>query len=198
MVHNWPHMTDEPAGRTTWFNEGSAEYYSVVLPFRAGLSTLEDALAQIRVRSEKYYLNPTREMSNGELAKLYWTDRRTQRVPYGRGFFYIANMDAAVRRETDGARCIDDIILPITRLYRSGEEPGPESWLSLLSEVLGRDATPEYEAMVSGQLIVPDPDMLGGAFAAEPATITFSDTDETGDGYEWRLVESKRKETTCM
>lgn len=39
MVHNWPQLNDNPYGVTTWYSEGTAEYYSVLLPLRLGLMT---------------------------------------------------------------------------------------------------------------------------------------------------------------
>jgi predicted metalloprotease with PDZ domain len=187
MVHNWPHMDDEPAGLATWYNEGCAEYYSVVLPWRAGLSSQADVLLQVSARAEKYYTNPMRALSNDALAALYWQDRRTQRVPYGRGFFYLANVDAAIRCASNGAFSLDDAVKEILRRRRSGGKPSPADWLEIVSGLLGRDARPEYEAMAAGTLVEPDPKVFGGALAVKKCRTVLSDTGEEADGYGFAL-----------
>lgn len=187
MVHNWPHMEDEPAGLATWYNEGSAEYYSVVLPLRAGLSTLPDTLIQVSARAEKFYTNPMRDLPNDALAALYWQDRRTQRVPYGRGFFYLANMDAAIRRSTKGARSLDDAVMEILRRRKSGGKPSKADWLEILSGLLGYDARPDYERMAAGALVEPDPDVFEGVFVIKRCRTVLSDTGVEADGYAFDL-----------
>mgnify|MGYP000988928941 CR=1 FL=1 len=44
MVHNWPQLNDNPYGVTTWYSEGTAEYYSVLLPLRLGLMTDDERI----------------------------------------------------------------------------------------------------------------------------------------------------------
>ena len=58
MVHNWPHLNDNPYGVTTWYAEGTAEYYSIMIPLRNGLITAAEALAEIQKRTDAYYTNP--------------------------------------------------------------------------------------------------------------------------------------------
>jgi len=164
MVHNWPHMEEDEAGRT-WYDEGTAEYYSLVLPYRAGLSTLEDVRQQIQERAKNYYANPFRHLSNAEVAERCWTDRRIQRVPYGRGFFYILSVDHAIRAASGGRRSVDDVVLALLRSERrEGRKPDCARWIELVSRELGRDAAPEFEAMRRGDLIAPDEAWFGGAF----------------------------------
>ncbi len=169
MVHNWPHMDDEPAGIGTWYSEGMAEYYSVVLPYRAGITSLENMKKQIETRAIKYYGCPLRGLSNMDLAKIYWTDRRAQPVPYGRGFFYIANTDAAIRRKTDGKYSVDDIVLGFLRRQRSetGWKPMPKDWVKEVSTYLGEDVQREFDSMVAGDLVIPSEEAFQGLFKVE-------------------------------
>ena len=187
MSHNWPHMDDEPAGLATWYNEGCAEYFSVVLPYRAGLSSPEDVRSQVEDRAFKYYSNPMRALSNEALAALYWQDRRTQRVPYGRGFFYLANVDAEIRRASGGAHSLDDAVKEILLRRQSGGKPTPEDWLKIVSDLTGRDARPAYDAMAAGALIAPDPEIFGGMFAIEKTRVTLQESGEEADGYAFGL-----------
>lgn len=169
MVHNWPHLKDEPYGTATWYPEGMAEYYSIVLPYRAGIWTLEKSLEALNKKTDDYYSNTTRDLSNEEAAKLFWTDRRTQRIPYGRGLLYIINTDTQIRDASGGKRCVDDVVLEILSMPSGGRECGNETWLELVSRELGRDASPEFNDMAAGKLIEPLDGCFGGAFKAVPA-----------------------------
>ncbi|MGI6039225.1 MAG: hypothetical protein GX257_08865 [Clostridiales bacterium] len=187
IVHNWPHIDDEPAGVATWFNEGTAEYYSVVLPHRAGITSLEQVLEQIEGRAAKYYGNALRALSNMELAKIYWEDRRAQVVPYGRGFFYLANTDSEIRRVSDGKRSLDDVVLELVRRRRRGEKLTSETWLELLEKELGYSPREKYDQMTEGTLIVPDDEAFGGAFEIEDDEVIPEGASDPMPTYKWRI-----------
>lgn len=187
IVHNWPHIEDEPAGIATWFDEGVAEYYSVVLPYRAGITSLEEVLKQIEGRAAKYYGNALRDMSNMDLAEIYWKDRRAQVVPYGRGFFYLANTDVEIRRASGGKRSLDDIVLEIVRMSRRGDKPTPETWLELLTKELGESARERFIQMTEGKLIVPDEGAFGGAFKIEDDEVIPEGASEPIPTYKWTI-----------
>jgi hypothetical protein len=190
LVHNWPHM-DEPEAYRTWYDEGTAEYYSLVLPYRAGLSTLEHVLDQIQQRANVYYGNPLRHISSEEAAELYWKDRRTQRIPYGRGFFYLIGVDHAIRAASGGKRSVDDVVLALVKSHRqSGKMPKCADWLEAVSGELGREARPEFDAMHRGQLLIPSDGWFGGVFKVRPSAIPqyvnkWEVSQETIEGYIW-------------
>jgi len=190
MVHNWPHL-DEPEACRTWYDEGTAEYYSIVLPYRAGLSSLEDVLRQLQERTHMYYGNPYRTITSEAAVDLYWKDRRAQRVPYSRGLFYIISVDHAIRAASGGRRSVDDVVLALVKKHRQeGKAPKCADWLEAVSRELGRDAAPEFEAMHRGELILPNNAWFGGVFKARPAVIPqyinkWDVSSETIDGYIW-------------
>jgi len=190
MVHNWPHM-EEPEAHRTWYDEGTAEYYSIVLPYRAGLSTLDDVMTQLQERANMYYGNPFRAMPSEEAVDLYWKDRRTQRIPYSRGFFYLISVDHAIRAASGGKRCVDDVVLELVKQHKQdGKAPKCADWLDAVSRELGRDARPEFEALHRGELILPDDDWFGGVFNVKPGIIAqyinkWEVSSETIDGFIW-------------
>ena len=191
MVHNWPHLDGELVD-STWYAEGTAEYYSMVLPYRAGLSSVEKVMEDLQKKAgERYYANPFRTISNQEAVEMSWKDRRTQVIPYGRGLVYILSVNHEIRQVSEGKRCVDDIVLQLLRIEREeGRKPTVEDWLELASRELGRDARPDYEAMSRGELILPDDNWFGGVFTVRPAEVkqyvsSFEKSDETIDGYVW-------------
>ena len=170
MVHNWPTLSGDHAD-TSWYTEGSAEYYSVVLSHRAGLSTPAEFLKRINEHASGYYLNPLQNLSNRAADAIYWKDSRAGHVPYGRGFMYLAAVDAQIRARTHNKRSLDDIVLKILERTRAAEVSGGKSkapsvadWQELIVKELGSRGVRGYENMVAGMPIVPPANTFGPCF----------------------------------
>lgn len=187
MVHNWPHLHDEPYGVTTWYAEGTAEYYSIMIPLRNGLITREQALSEIQKRTDGYYTNPTRRLSNLEAAKICWQDRRAQRLSYGRGIFFLANTDAKIRRATDDKASIDDVVLDILEQGRNGAALGNEVFLEAVKRVSGIDVTEDWHVMHAGGHFAPDPDSFDSLFSVAEEKVPEADTGKEALSYRWAL-----------
>lgn len=155
MAHNWPRMQGEH-GDTAWYSEGMAEYYSVLLSHRAGILSPERFLATLNEKAAAYYSNPYRDLSNAEAAKRFWTDPIAQTIPYGRGFFYLLNTDAAIREASGGRRSLDDVAKAMRRRDVGGQTYGVADWLALVGAEIGHGrARADHERMVAGGLLVP-------------------------------------------
>lgn len=202
LVHNWPHLTDEPYGLTTWYSEGAAEYYSVILPLRAGLITKEQAMKEIQGWTDAYYTNPTRHMENVEAAKICWEDRRAQKLAYGRGVFFLANVDAKMRLETGGERGIDDVVLAILEIDRAqtGRTSNVETFaetalsnelfLEKVKEFSGLDLKEDFEIMRTGAHFAPHKDSFDACFDVKEEQAVEADTGIPVTSYRWSLRES--------
>ncbi|MBP2329246.1 hypothetical protein JOF56_009631 [Kibdelosporangium banguiense] len=162
-AHNWPKL-DGDHGETSWYSEGTAEYYSIVLSHRAGL--LDDAqfLQLLNERARRYCTNPLQGLTSAQAAEMYWADQRAQRVPYERGLFYFIDLDAKIRSATAGARSLDNLVLTVLDRQRAGGTVSVPDWLDLVAAELGETARSDFEAMRTGQRIVPPPDALGPRF----------------------------------
>lgn len=191
MVHNWPDLNDNPYGTTTWYAEGTAEYYSVLLPLRLGLITDEDAIKELQKRTDKYYANPTRELSDEEAAAICWKDRRAQRLVYGRGMIFFINTDIQIRKATNGVHNVDDVVLDILEQKRTGVVLGNEVFLDAVKRISGLDVRSEWEAMHIGKEIVPLNGGFDGRFAVAPKEIEETDTGKKVRSWTWLKRESK-------
>jgi hypothetical protein len=160
MTHNWPAMEGEH-GDTSWYSEGTAEFYSLVLSYRAGAITLDEFLREINERAEGYYTNPYRAETNEGAAKQYWKDWAAQRVPYGRGFMYLAQTDAEIRAKSRGKHHVDEIVIDIFGREQQKQPYGIAQWQDLTTKALGPKAKQDFDAMVAGKLIVPPPNSFG-------------------------------------
>jgi len=169
MVHNWPTLEGDHAD-ISWYTEGTAEYYSVMLAHRAGFFTDDEFLKNVNKKMAEYYENPLQSLSNREAEQIYWKDARAGHVPYGRGFAYLAKVDAEIRSKSGGKRSLDDIVVPLSDRNRKGEAVGVEDWLKAVSAELGEGARTEYVDMVAGKTIIPAPNSFGSCFKAIPTT----------------------------
>lgn len=184
ITHNWPSLQGEH-GETAWYSEGTAEYYSLLVPYRAGLLSLDQLTDMLNNKARKYYRNRFRTLSNPEVAKLFWSDPVAQRVPYGRGFVYLARTDAAIRARSGGKRSLDDVVLALRKREKSDQSYGIADWLSLVGAELGADvAKRDYDAMVAGTLMTLPADRF-----APCLTVVRDDAPAaagSGEGWKWQ------------
>ncbi|MFN4296297.1 MAG: hypothetical protein ACK4FB_05605 [Brevundimonas sp.] len=158
MAHNWPRLNGgDPHALTAWYTEGTAEFYSSLLALRAGLLDFDEFLDIINRRADAYYANPHISLSNEEAGQIFWSDSRAQRIPYGRGFIYLANVDAQVRAASDGARSLDDLVVTVLARQKAGETVGLTEWVAMVQAEIGDAAQADFDAMISGQAITPHP-----------------------------------------
>lgn len=111
----------------------------------------------------------------------YWKDWRAQRIPYGRGLFYLIDTDHRIRKASDGRRSVDDLVLELLDRQRAGRESSAEEWVELVADELGEAGLRAYEAMLAGQWVLPDLDCLRPRFKAREA-----DTRQPDEGFDYQ------------
>lgn len=188
MVHNWPHLTDSESEITSWYSEGTADYYSMILPLRLGLITTKEARREIQTMTDSYYTNPTRHLSDSEAAGICWQDWRAQKLPYGRGLLFLSNTDVKIRQATDGVRSIDDVVLSILEKRNQGIAQGNKDFLDIVREISSVDVTEDFEIMRSGGDFAPLSGGFDGHFRVIPKEMQEDGTDEMVTSYQWELI----------
>lgn len=172
MTHTWPAMVDFNVGEGTWFTEGATEYYSTLVPYWGGFLDAEFTADSLNDKITRRYLdNVHRELPNDQIPAIQWQDRRAQTVPYGRGFYYLANLEAKLKRLGKGS--IDEIVKKHNQL----DPITPDEWKEFVYEKLGDEGIKEFEDMKAGIVAEPESDMFG------PEIITLTHTVEI-DGKE--------------
>ena len=177
MAHTWLKMGASVSGfPLTWFIEGSVEYYSAFVPYRAGFYDKEYMCWLINNKAtERYYSKKYRTCSEKEIAEIQWKDMEAQTVPYGKGFMYLSLIDYKLRRKN---RSLDSII--IGKYHCQLTE---QNWLDFIEEEFGPDGIREYYDMLNGKLIVPPEDIFEG-FCCEAFE---TDIDgQTSLSYRWK------------
>ena len=156
MVHNWIHINNSPFGICTWYLEGMAEFYSAVLPMRMGIVTKEELLEELNKRADQFFLNPYIDTPNEVLGRNLMANKEMTRVPYGRGFFYLTHADAEIRKASNGAKCLDDVMQEIRDMERQDPKIQNEAWLSAYGKIVGKDqAEAELANLQNGGEIIP-------------------------------------------
>lgn len=149
-----------------WYSEGVTNYYTIVLPYRAGLTSLRHYIDGFNKYAKSYYTNPRSNLSNAEVTRLFFADSFAQVVPYNRGPLYIALLDARIRVATGGEARADDLIFDFIAGQR-GAEDGVALWHDLTEVYLGDAGSAEFRDMMEGKPLDLPSDLFGPCFIAE-------------------------------
>lgn len=141
-------------------------YYTVVLPYRAGLTSLEHYIDDFNKMAKSYYTNPRSNLSNAEVTPLLFSDSNAQVVPYNRGPLYIALVDARIREASGGALRVDDLIFDFIASQQRMDD-GVAFWHDLVEVYLGDAGTEEFRGMMEGRPLDLPSDLFGPCFIAE-------------------------------
>lgn len=154
------------AGGQQWYSEGVTNYYTVVLPYRAGLTSLEHYIDDFNGYAKSYYTNPQSNLSNAEVTRLFFADGNAQIVPYNRGPLYVALVDARIRAASGGELRADDLIFDFIDSQKEAED-GVALWHDLVEIYLGEAGSAEFRAMMEGAPLDLPSDLFGPCFVAE-------------------------------
>jgi hypothetical protein len=166
MVHTFVGGLDEPKGLlSSWYAEGLAVYYERVLPWRAGLISTDDFLADLNKTAARYYTDLLNDTPNGRIPARFWADTRVRVLPYDRGSLYFAALNAQLRRGSHGKRSLDDLVRQMVARRGRGLPVDEQAWVSLLRKTAGRDGVARFEAMLAGKLVLPPSEAFGRCFA---------------------------------
>jgi hypothetical protein len=169
MLHSWVGSLDEsmdaPGGLDrSWFGEGLAVHYQRTLPYRAGMITADEFLADLNETAARYYTNIKINVPNAEIPAGFWKDTRIRVLPYDRGSLYFAALDAAVRKASGGRHSLDDMVRTMLAARRAGKPMNEALWRSLLKQQLGAKGIADLDAMLAGRTVLLPSDAFGPGF----------------------------------
>jgi len=159
MTHTW---TANDIGN--WYDEGDAVYYQALIPWRSGLMTTDQYLADLNETAYRYFTNALRDLPEDQVAPRFWEDTRIRVLPYDRGAMYFAVLNGKLRRASGGKRGIDDLVQVMIQRARDGQPLSEQVWLDLLQKELGADGPAAHRNMMSGGLVLPESEDFGPCF----------------------------------
>ncbi len=174
LVHEWLQL-DGPAEETTWFVEGAADYYSLVLPLRAGLIDEDTFLGEVNIAARLGYASPLRHLSLDQASRLYRSDFRAHKLPYVRGMFYLADLDARLKEATSGRTSVDDVVRHLIKARRAGTHVGLDEWCAYVGRLLGHDERPALDDLVFTGNGLPGPRSFAPTFELEDVYVPVLD-----------------------
>jgi len=163
LVHEWVRL-DGPYEEAVWHNEGLADYYGIVLPFREGLISEDSFLSRVNLQARLGYASPYRNVPLSELVPLYWSDFRAQQEPYYRGFFYFAHLDFALRAHGRHAYTLDDLVRQLRAQRQSGEQVEADKWRAMVATELGHEGARLLNDVLLGSVTPPPTSVWGEAY----------------------------------
>lgn len=162
MFHTFQPFITEPGGlESSWFGEGLATYYQARLPYRFGLLSADEYLADINSTAARYYTSIMARVPNSEIPKRFWADTRVRTLPYDRGMLYFAGVDDELRKASNGRTTLDTLVKEM--LAREGAIRNAD-WEALLAAHLGPRAIEAFRAFLAGAVPLPASDAFGPCF----------------------------------
>jgi len=110
----------EPEQLLYWFKEGFTEYYTRLLMLRANLISLDDYIIEYNKVLKQYYTSPVRYEKNERILMDNLNDTELMRLPYQRGDIFAHNLNAAIIKNSNGKKNLDDLMREL--LQRSTKE----------------------------------------------------------------------------
>ena len=159
MTHTWT-----ASGIGSWYSEGNAVFYQALLPWRAGLMTADEYLADLNKTASRYYTNALKDTPEDQVAPRFWEDTRIRVLPYDRGAMYFAVLNGKVRKASGGKRSLDDLIQAMIDRGRNAQPVSEAVWLDMLRAEIGEDGPAVHRSMLSGGLMLPESDDFGPCF----------------------------------
>ncbi|MCK5945475.1 MAG: M61 family metallopeptidase, partial [Planctomycetes bacterium] len=152
--------------RLLWLMEGWTAYYDDLLVARAGLMSHKDYLATMAKNVQGMRASPGRfelsleESSFDAWIRLYRPDENTRNSSqnyYGNGAVAAMCLDLAIRRATDGGKCLDDVLRTLwQQTYEQGRGYDLEDVHRAITAIGGEATLTRVRELVSGPL---DPDL---------------------------------------
>ena len=145
--------------RSLWIAEGFTDYYGELLVHRAGLSTREEYLEALSNQIEALQTTPGRLVQSAANAsfdawiKQYRPDENSPNVSisyYTKGAVIAFLLDGKIRKATNGAKTLDDVMRTAYARYSGARGYTPEQFRQVAEEVSGLDLQVFWDTAVEG------------------------------------------------
>lgn len=141
-----------------WLAEGVTDYYAHSLLARSGIATADDFFRDIQTwaRALQHMPAHTMAMSLEQLSmdeSNFEMDNAAQF--YIKGPLVAWMLDVEIRRKTDNARSLDDVMLALNRDAHAGKTFADESLIGLIEKYSGIDLKDFYERYIHGTDTLP-------------------------------------------
>ena len=150
---------NENITRSLWIVEGFTDYYADLQVLRAGLQTREEYLEDLSSTIELLQTTPGRLVQSAEMAsfdawiKYYRPDENSNNTSisyYTKGTVLAFLLDAKIRKATNGAKSLDDVMRVAYEKFSGPKGYTPEQFRGVIEQVAGRNLQGFWEPAVEG------------------------------------------------
>ena len=150
---------NENITRSLWIAEGFTDYYADLQVLRAGLQTREEYLEDLSSTIELLQTTPGRLVQSAEMAsfdawiKYYRPDENSNNTSisyYTKGTVVAFLLDAKIRKATNGAKSLDDVMRVAYEKFSGPRGYTPEQFRAVIEQVAGRSLQGYWESTVEG------------------------------------------------
>lgn len=110
----------EPEALLYWFHEGFCDYYARLLLLRAQLISFDEYIAEFNKVLEQYFTSSVRFEKNDRILLDFANDPDINKLPYQRGDIIAHNLNAAIMKNTNNKKNLDNLMREL--LYRTRSE----------------------------------------------------------------------------
>ena len=145
--------------RSLWIAEGITEYYGALNLHRAGISSREELLDSISSNIEELQTTPGRLLQSAEQAsfdawiKYYRPDENSVNTAisyYTKGAVLGFLLDAKIRKATNGAKSLDDVMRLAYQRFAGSRGYTPADFRTVVEEVAATSLKGFWEAAIEG------------------------------------------------
>jgi predicted metalloprotease with PDZ domain len=145
--------------KNLWIAEGVTEYYADLTLHRAGLITRDEYLESVSDRVEELQTTPGRLVQSAEMAsydawiKYYRPDENSINTAvsyYTKGSIVGLLLDARIRKATNGAKSLDDVMKAAYEKYSGMRGYTADEFRAVAEQVAGVSLKAFWDAAVSG------------------------------------------------
>jgi predicted metalloprotease with PDZ domain len=145
--------------RSLWIAEGITEYYGALNLQRAGISSREELLDSISGNIEELQTTPGRLLQSAEQAsfdawiKYYRPDENSVNTAisyYTKGAVLGFVLDAKIRKATNGAKSLDDVMRVAYQRFAGARGYTPADFRGVVEEIAGTSLKGFWEAAIEG------------------------------------------------
>ena len=150
---------NENTTRSLWVVEGFTDYYADLQVERAGLQTRDEYLEDLSDTIELLQTTPGRLVQSAEMAsfdawiKYYRPDENSNNTSisyYTKGTVIAFLLDAKIRKATDGAKSLDDVMRSAYQKFSGPKGYTSEEFRAVVEQVAGTSLKGFWEAAVEG------------------------------------------------
>jgi len=148
---------NENITRSLWIAEGFTDYYADLQVLRAGLQTRDEYLEDMSSTIELLQTTPGRLVQSAEMAsfdawiKYYRPDENSNNTSvsyYTKGTVIAFLLDARIRKATNGAKSLDDVMRLAYEKFSGPRGYTPEQFRAVIEQVAGRNLQGFWESAV--------------------------------------------------